>query len=86
MAGNPIKEVKREKRSLKSVVKHRNWNVFDSIDSPMLNSASNLGSTVGRKTLSAIDYLGNAIISFIGITGSKYENEIAQANFDHKEK
>lgn len=64
--GNPIEEKKREKRS---VVKHRNWNVLDSIDSPILNSAANLGSNAGRKTLNAIDYIGNMFASFFGITG-----------------
>lgn len=69
--GNPVEiEKVREKRSvMSSVVRHKNWNVFDSIDSPILNSAGNLGSAVGRKTISAIDYVGNMLASLIGITG-----------------
>ena len=69
--GNPVEiEKVREKRSvMSSVVRHKSWNVFDSVDSPFLNSAGNLGSTVGRKTISAIDYLGNMVASLIGITG-----------------
>ena len=69
--GNPVEiEKVREKRSvMSSVVRHKSWNVFDSIDSPILSSASNLGSTVGRKTISAIDYMGNMLASLIGITG-----------------
>lgn len=70
--GNPIEEVKREKRSLKGMVKHRPWNVFDSIDSPVLNSATHLGSNVGRKTMSAIDYIGNMFAGILGITGKLF--------------
>lgn len=69
--GNPVEIAKvREKRSvMSSVVKHRSWNVFDSIDSPILTSAGNLGSAVSRKTISAIDYVGSVFASLIGITG-----------------
>lgn len=73
--GNPVEiEKVREKRSVMgSVVRHKSWNVFDSIDSPILNSASNLGSAVSRKTMSAIDYMGNMLASLIGITGKQYD-------------
>lgn len=65
--GNIIEEVKkRNKRDVNSVIKHRIWNPIDSVDSPILNSATNLSSTVGRKTLSAIDYVGNMVASVFG--------------------
>lgn len=75
--GNEINEENRKvKQENKINVLPKRLKLFQLISSPPMDHFVNMSSGFGKKTLKAVDSIGESLISAIGISDSKYANEI----------
>lgn len=77
-------DVKIDNKKRSDSIQSKRLKLFHLISSPHIdhfvpNKLVVLSSNIGKKALKTVDYLGENVIKVLGITDSKYQNEISTA-------